>query len=317
MADSTGIKPADIMDLYKAAGIGADLKLVLLLCLSIIVLMVDNLVTLTVISLLIFAVFAAAGVGRRRFAIWLLLSLAVVWGFVLTQSIFYPYRPRTLVFVIITPETPVLGALTGGIALYWEGAVHGLTQSLRMLALLTAGLTVVWTTPAHEILLGLRRLRLPYRAAFMLTTALRFIPTIGSEARSVLIAMRARGYQMRPAKPWRYLRALAVGLTPILHRNMRRAAMLADSVESKGFLLADPYGADASSRSFATGHLVTASNAHSAKTLVKLLRITALAAAPAFTILLAGAKLLTFAAQTGLFYLSSCEWIYELVETHL
>ena len=222
--------------LYQERIFGADARLVLLLCLSVAVLVVDNILTLAGLFGLLFFVFVLSGVGWRRFSIWMLLCIAAFWGFVVTQSLFYPYKPRTLLFEILSPDTPFIGGLTGGIAVYLEGFVHGALQSLRFLTLITAGLTLVWSTPPHELLRGLRKLGVPHRAAFMVTTALRFIPTIGSEARAVLAAMRVRGYPLKPTRPWRYLRALAVGLAPILHRNMRRAAMLADSLESRGFL---------------------------------------------------------------------------------
>jgi energy-coupling factor transporter transmembrane protein EcfT len=93
------------------------------------------------------------------------------------------------------------------------------------------------TTSAQQLLAGLRAARVPYAAAFMTATAVRFIPTVARETRSVLDAMRVRGMPLRPTRPWRYLPALARALPAIVTRNLRRAGTLADAVESKGFAL--------------------------------------------------------------------------------
>jgi energy-coupling factor transport system permease protein len=203
-----------------------------------------------------------------------------------------------MLFQIVTPDTPVIGPLTGGVAVYLEGAVHGATQSLRLLALLTAGMTLATCTPPQMLLKGLRRLRLPYKGAFMVATALRFIPTIASETRATLAAMKARGYPMRPSRPWRYLAALTSAITPVMFRNMRRASMLADSVESRGFAMREDDGSPAKAGRGALGSLT-------------------LWLAPTITILLIAAKLLNIAAVSGLYFSDHIEWIYVLAETIL
>ena len=286
-----------------AAGrlLGARAKIVLLACLSVAVLLVDSIMVLAALDLVLLAVFASARLGWKRFAILVLFAAATVWGFVLTQSLFYPYRPRTLMLELVPPGAPLLGPLTGGVALYWEGAVYGLQQSLRFLALLVLGLTVVWTTSPQRLLLGLRRLRLPYRLAFMVAAALRFLPAIAEEARTVVTAMRVRGYRLRPARPWRYLAALGHGLAPILFRNIRRATMLADSVESRSFAAA------ASTPSAATAGAAPSGAAD---------RLVCLAV-PAATLLLVGAKLLHLAALSGLFYSDALAWLYGLADAIL
>jgi len=283
-----------------AAGrlLGARAKIVLLACLSVAVLLVDSITVLAALDLALLAVFASARLGWKRFAILVLFTAATVWGFVLTQSLFYPYRPRTLLLELIPPGAPVLGPLTGGVALYWEGALYGMLQSLRFLALLVLGLTVVWTTSPQRLLLGLRRLRLPYRLAFMLAAALRFLPAIAEEARMVVTAMRVRGYRLRPTRPWRYLAALGHGLAPILFRNIRRATMLADSVESRSF---------AAAASAATAGAAPSGVADRLVCLV----------VPAATLLLVGAKLLHLAALSGLFYSDALAWLYGLADAIL
>ena len=275
--------------------ISPETRIVLLLCLSVAVLLVDNVATLAAAAAASIALLLGARVGWRKLLFYLLFALAAVWGFLLTQSIFYVQHPRTVLIELISPQTPLIGPLTGGVAIYLEGALYGAVQSLRFLTLMTAGLTLVWTTSPQALLQGLRRLRLPFKAAFMVTTALRFLPAIATEARITLAAMRARGYPMRPSRPWSYLGALAAALGPILFRNIRRASMLADSVESRGFGVRE------------NGRALEAAGRGRLEKLM-------LAAAPLATVLLVCAKLLSFAAHAGALYHAELEWMYEFVE---
>jgi energy-coupling factor transport system permease protein len=278
--------------------LSARVKVVLVVCFSVAVLLIDNVQTLAAAYATLMPAILLAKPGRRKLFYYALFSLAAVWGFLLTQSIFYAQQPRTVLFVLVSRDAPLIGPLTGGISVYLEGAIYGAVQSLRFLAMMTAGLALVWTTSPQELLQALRRLRLPYKAAFMVAAALRFIPAIASEARATLAAMRSRGYPMRPSRPWRYLTALTAGLGPILFRNMRRAAMLADSVESRGFALRADDGQSPIGRASAIERI-------------------ALWLAPTIVLSMIAAKLITAAALYGVFYNEGIGWVYGLVKAFM
>lgn len=212
-------------------------RLQMLALFSAAVLMLDTVPALAAVWVLAIAVFIAARPRGRSILVLVALSVATVWGFAFTQGIFYPFRPRTVLFELVPAGVPIFGSLTGGIVLYAEGLVYGLIQSMRFMALLTAGLTLVMTTSAQQLLDGLRRVRIPYPVAFMTATAVRFVPAVTRETRIVLDAMQMRGMPLRPSRPWRYLPALLRALPAIVTRNLRRATTLADAVESKGFAL--------------------------------------------------------------------------------
>lgn len=316
-----GEKPTNRHFISRPGGKGrsqrADIKIVLLLSLSVLVFLTDQVPTLLCIYCTVVSLLVLAGTGWKRLLIWFAFSVVALWTFVLTQSVFYPYYPRTLFFEIIPAETPLLGALTGGVAVYWEGIVYGAVQSLRFLILITAGLTVVWTTSAQEMLRGLRRLGLPYPLAFMVTTAVRFIPTVGKEAGIVLSAMRTRGYRMHPLKPWRYLTAMAHSLTPILFRNMRRAGLLADSVETRGFNAVHNQPATEGGLKTASGDTRRASRDLPDNAGRWLPRRFFVVFIPLVTLALLAAKVVTIAAREGIFYSDNLIWIYDVVEAVL
>lgn len=219
------------------SGMPVELRILFIFLLSVITILVDHISLLVVIYLFALLIFGASKPSLRNTAMLLAISFAAIWGFVVTQSFFYPNQPRTVLLQVIAADVPILGYLTGGVSIYLEGIIHGTAQSLRFLIMVTIGLTMVWNTSPQQILKGLRNIGLPRGIAFMLSTALRFIPTITKETSMVISAMRIRGFPVQPSRPWNYVRALRKAMSPILFRNIRRAAMLADSIECKGFNL--------------------------------------------------------------------------------
>lgn len=281
-------------------GIEPKTRLVLLFCTSTLAVLIDNIALLAGLYVAALALFAYSRAGLKKSLILLAVSAAAVWGFIATQSFFYPYRPRTMLLQLVSADFPILGPLTGGVSIYLEGVLYGLAQSLRFLVMLTAGFTVVWTTSPQQLLRGLRKLRIPYKAAFLVATAVRFIPAIASEAGAVMAAMKARGFPLRPSRPWNYFRALGKGLTPIIYRNVRRASMLADSLESRGF-------------SERTQNETTLNRDPVERILFDRVVLFAFIVV---TISLAVAKLLNFAAGSGIFYSENMRWLYVLVDSY-
>jgi energy-coupling factor transport system permease protein len=157
------------------------------------------------------------------------------WGLIYSQGIFYNQLPRTVLFTLIHKDVPVIGAMTGGIHLYREGLFHGAVQSLRFNTMLTISCFIIWTTQPRDLLLALVKLRVPYSLAFMVTTGLRYIPLIGSEAQTVIRSQRLRGFRYLRLNLFHTISGILNSLRPILTNNIRRATHLSEAVESRAF----------------------------------------------------------------------------------
>ena len=157
------------------------------------------------------------------------------WGLIYSQGIFYNQFPRTVIFTLIHRDTPIIGAMTGGIHLYREGLFHGAVQSLRFNTMLTISCFIIWTTQPRDLLLALVKLRVPYSLAFMVTTGLRYIPLIGSEAQTVIRSQRLRGFRYLQFNLLHTISGILNSLRPILTNNIRRATHLSEAVESRAF----------------------------------------------------------------------------------
>ena len=76
--------------------------------------------------------------------------------------------------------------------MYREGVVYGAVQGLRSATMLALGLFVCWTSDPRQLLKALMAWRLSPQIAFMLVTAIRFLPVLAAEAGEVIIALRLR-----------------------------------------------------------------------------------------------------------------------------
>ncbi len=153
-------------------------------------------------------------------------------GTTFSQALFYqPLTgpPPDVLFWLIPPDLPVLGPFTGGVPFTLQGAVYGFIQGFRILAMLNASVTLVMTTPVNRIMAGLRELRLPFTFMFMLTTAVRFVPTIIEEYRMIANALKARGLGRNP------LRLAQYSMAPLILNSVRRCSQLALAAESRAF----------------------------------------------------------------------------------
>jgi energy-coupling factor transport system permease protein len=105
--------------------------------------------------------------------------------------------------------------------------------SLRLINLLSASFLLFHTISAEEMGDALRKLGLPYEFAFILTTAMRYVPLIGQKIRSIIDAQTSRGIDLRLRL--KNLGNLAALLMPLLVQSFLLSEHLAIAMESRGF----------------------------------------------------------------------------------
>ncbi len=127
----------------------------------------------------------------------------------------------------------------GSTPLVWrttrEGLVYGVGAAVKIVAMIVSGLVFLSTTKTEEIVLGLIRLRVPFRAAFAFSLAIRMVPTIIGTAVTVTEAQRSRGLDTERGGPVARLRAYIPLLAPIFLHTLRNTDQLAKALESRGF----------------------------------------------------------------------------------
>ena len=211
-------------------------KLITLFLIAILTITIDNPRSLFFVFASTLLLHMAAGTSIYKWKVMAVLLMLELWGSMVSQALFFAQTPRTPLFVLIAPDLPLLGAVTGGLYIYREGILYGAVQGLRAAAMLSLGLLVCWTGDPRQLLQALLAWRLPPQIAFMLVTAIRFLPVLASETGEIITALQLRSDSKRGRKA--VVRHLPYVAKPLLSRCLRRAQTLALSVVSRGFFAA-------------------------------------------------------------------------------
>ena len=132
----------------------------------------------------------------------------------------------------ITPGEPifVLGPLQGSA----EGFTKGLGFFFRLATMVMVSFMLIWTTNIHELMVGLVKLGMPYRFAFAIFMALRFLPIVQQEVDAVKAAHAIRGRASRSPFQHRF-RLWQRYLFTVIVNGLRKAENTALAVELRGF----------------------------------------------------------------------------------
>lgn len=175
-----------------------------------------------ILSLLVLCFFGQLPLSYvlRSLAPFALLALS----FVALNSVFATDLPQ---------ETPLFRV--GPFVLIKEALLLGISIGLRVLFLVSTSLLFVATTEPRDLVLSLtQQARLPYKLAFAVQVAYRFIPILAGEYANIRAAARVRG-----AGEGRGLlagiKALRRDTLPLLAGAIRRSERLAVAMDSRAF----------------------------------------------------------------------------------
>lgn len=161
------------------------------------------------------------GIGKRTVSLFVGLVKICAFLFVL-QVLFI--RAGTPVFFFVTDEGLRIASLV----------VLRLIDATMPLALMLA------LTQMSDLSNALVKvLHLPYKYAFTVTTALRFIPVFTDEMSSIIESQTARGVDFDTKNPLRKLRLMLPLCAPLLITSVGRTEQAAMAAEVRGFYLRD------------------------------------------------------------------------------
>ncbi len=108
-----------------------------------------------------------------------------------------------------------------------------LAGALRLIAMPTVFLVFFQTTAPEDLANSLVKMGVPYAFAFILTTAMRFVPVLSHKVQDIMDAQRARGIRLeRDLASVRHYPAL---FAPLLIQSFTLADQLAEAMEARGF----------------------------------------------------------------------------------
>jgi energy-coupling factor transport system permease protein len=167
--------------------------------------------------------------GVRRMFLMLLPVFIVLFPVTafsyLPEQFAQPYSRQIIFYLFPHGSTP----LTIG------GVLLACSFVFRISVMVLSTLLLTYTTPVDEFLRLSQKLRVPYTIAFIITTALRFIPTLENKALMVLNAQRARGAELDAGGAWKRVRAYSSIMIPMIVDSVRMSENLALAMLNRGF----------------------------------------------------------------------------------
>lgn len=141
----------------------------------------------------------------------------------------------TLLFVVNLITTPSASfTQVAGVTMGREAFERGLEFFLRITIMVLASFIFIWTTDIRDLMTGLVRIGMPYRFAFAIFLALRFLPIIQQEVDAVKAAHAIRGRAVR--SPIRHrVRLWQRYMFTVIVNGLRKAENTALAIESRGF----------------------------------------------------------------------------------
>lgn len=152
------------------------------------------------------------------------------WKFVLTVIIALSLL-NYLTIVLLYAKGSLIETLFS-----WEVISRAVTPVLKLLALALATATLVFTTPPNLYAPALGQMGIPYKAAYIIQLALRYVPEFIAEMSRTLEAQMARGFRPRGGKnPVAKLLSIVPLVVPVTISATMSIYDIADSMELRGF----------------------------------------------------------------------------------
>ena len=141
----------------------------------------------------------------------------------------------TLLFAVNLFTTPSTSFIKiAEITLGKQGFDRGLEFFLRITIMVLASFIFIWTTDIRDLMTGFVRLGMPYRFAFAIFLALRFLPIVQQEVDAVKAAHAIRGRALRSPIRHRF-RLWQRYMFTVIVNGLRKAENTALAIESRGF----------------------------------------------------------------------------------
>lgn len=141
----------------------------------------------------------------------------------------------TLLFVVNLFTTPSTSFIEiAGVTVGQQGFERGLEYFLRITIMVLASFIFIWTTDIRDLMAGFVRIGMPYRYAFTIFLALRFLPIVQQEVDAVKAAHAIRGRAFHSPIRHRF-RLWQRYMFTVIVNGLRKAENTALAIESRGF----------------------------------------------------------------------------------
>jgi len=187
-----------------------------------------NLAVLLVCMVLAFSI----RISSKKLKATFLTLLPILILIILLSSISYApgafQRPFSKIILFSLPPGDLMVGTVGGLMM-------GISLSLRIFTLVISSTILTVTTPLDDFLQILKKMHVSYKIAFIITTAIRFIPTMEKKAQQIIEAQRARGAKFHESNFVKRIKAYVPVMIPMIVESLRMSENLAMAMLNRGF----------------------------------------------------------------------------------
>jgi energy-coupling factor transport system permease protein len=122
----------------------------------------------------------------------------------------------------------------GPVVISWTGLIQGPVYFFRLSVVVLASFILIWTTDTRDLMVSLAKAGMPYRFAFAVFLALRFLPLIQREVDAVHDAHAIRGQAVKSTLAHR-VRLWQRYIFTVLINGLRKAETTAISLDTRAF----------------------------------------------------------------------------------
>jgi len=117
-----------------------------------------------------------------------------------------------------------------------EGVLFAIAMILRLVIIMIVAPLISFTTPIPELMLALVKVKIPYKFAFVMTTAMSLLPSIQNRSMLIQQAQLCRGVNdFDGGNLWQKLRAITSMLVPLILGSFRDSQTLDVAMSSRAF----------------------------------------------------------------------------------
>lgn len=209
------------MNACDLASLDPRAKMMIMICLSTLAMITERAGVLLAVAAFTVAILLLGGVGWRKIISQLKVILVIIISLFIIQSI------------CVRSGDPLL-ILAGHILVTWGGVLFAAMLSLRLVIVVLCALILLTGQP-RDYLLALVQLKIPYEIAFMVMSAIHFLPLLREEALNVYYTAQLRGLEIKKAALTTRLRLYLRISLPILICALNRAKIMALAMEARAF----------------------------------------------------------------------------------
>ncbi|MBD2189842.1 energy-coupling factor transporter transmembrane component T family protein [Pseudanabaena mucicola] len=125
--------------------------------------------------------------------------------------------------------------LIGGAKMSLEGTLYGLNIVFKTLTMILVIPLAIFTTDVNQMTVGMVRAKIPYKAVFIFSSTLRFVPMLLEEVQSIIESQRLRGLDFERMGFFKKGQVYAKVAIPLILNSLSKSQKLEIVLQSKGF----------------------------------------------------------------------------------